>query len=54
MAYPYDDPEQLALANYLMTQGRPGQVGMTGRQAATMAGSMAPGIHAPRLLMASA
>ena len=43
MAYPYDDPEQLALANYLMTQGRPGQIGMTGRQAATMAGSMAPG-----------
>ena len=43
MAYPYDDPEQLALANYLMTQARPGQIGMTGRQAATMAGSMAPG-----------
>lgn len=43
MAYPYDDPEQLALANYLMTQSQPGQVGMTGRQAATMAGSMAPG-----------
>lgn len=43
MAYPYDDPEQLALANYLMTQARPGQASMTGRQAATMAGSMAPG-----------
>lgn len=44
MAYPYDDPEQLALANYLMTQGRPGQVGMTGRQAATTAGSFVPGM----------
>jgi len=44
MAYPYDDdPEQLALANYLMTQAQPGQMGMSGRQAATMAGAMAPG-----------
>ena len=43
MAYPYDDPEQLALANYLMTQAQPGQTGMSGRQAATMAGAMAPG-----------
>ena len=43
MAYPYDDPEQAALASYLMAQGRPNQANMTGRQAATMAGSMAPG-----------
>ena len=44
MAYPYDDPEQAALASYLMDQGRKGQANMTGRQAATMAGSMAPGM----------
>ncbi len=43
MAYPYDDPEQLALANYLAMQKQAGQMDMTGRQASTMAGSMAPG-----------
>jgi len=44
MAYPYyDDPEQQALASYLMAQGRPDQMSMTGREAGTMAGSMVPG-----------
>ena len=43
MAYPYDDPEQAALASYLMTQAQPGQMSMTGREAGTMAGSMVPG-----------
>ena len=45
MAYPCDDdPEQQALASYLMAQGRQGQTSMTGRQAATTAGSMVPGM----------
>ncbi len=44
MAYPYyDDPEQQALASYLMAQAQPGQMSMTGREAGTMAGSMVPG-----------